>query len=412
MLTIRPINGYLVANEHANDVVAPAYDSFSPKQRRQFAEQNPKNYINAVRYIDEYSDDEEITYKSLLKQNKQSLYDLIDKEYYQAIDNAVFIYQLEDKNGHLQTGVVCDIPFKNYEDGVIRIHEHTRKDKEKGLSKYIKKVGAISSPVCITYAKHSSIESIIESIISRPPEIVLETDIIQRLWTVTNTELMEELAFYFTQIEVCYLADGHHRLASGHRYAKKCQRKNPNHQGDESYNHMLAVLFPDEEMQILAYNRCIKGLNGHTEETFLKALEADFILSQWQDKFYAQPMHRHEFGMLLGKNWYKLEAKAHVIPSDPVGILAVSILQKNILDKLLGIENPQKDPRLEYISGETDVVGMEKAILEDGFTVAFSCFPTCIQEMMDVADIGEVMPPKSTWFAPKVRSGLIATFRK
>lgn len=412
MITIKPICGFVVNKTHADEVVAPAYDGFSAEERRHFAENNPNNYINAVRYIDEFRDEENVSYKSLLKQNKKSLHKLIDGEFYNSIDDAVFIYQMEDSNGHLQTGIVCDLPFQNYEDGVIRIHEHTRKDKEKGLSKYIKKVGAISSPVCITYAKHSSIESIVETTIKNPPEIVIESDIIQRLWMIDDFKVIDELMFYFQQIETCYLADGHHRLASGHRYAKKCRKKNAEHRGDEPYNYMLAVLFPDEEMQVLAYNRCIKGLNGLSEADFLAALTNSFTVTYWEDKFHAQPMHRHEFGMLLKDKWYKLETRPDLIPDDPVGILAVSILQEQVLSDILGIKDPKKDARLEYISGETDVEGMEKAVFKDGFDVAFSCFPTCIQEMMDVADIGEVMPPKSTWFSPKVRSGLIAVFRK
>ncbi len=252
MITIKPICGYLVNKAHANEVVAPAYDGFSAKQRRQFAEDNPNNYINAVRYIDEFSDNENVTYKRLLKQNKKSLRKLIKNSFYDAVDDAVFIYQMEDSNGHIQTGIVCDLPFQNYEDGVIRIHEHTRKDKEKGLSKYISKVGAISSPVCITYAKHSSIESIVEETIQSAPLIVVESDITQRLWMIDDFKVIDELMFYFQQIEVCYLADGHHRLASGHRYAKKCKKKNPQHRGNEPYNYMLTVLFPDEEMQVLA----------------------------------------------------------------------------------------------------------------------------------------------------------------
>lgn len=411
MLNIKPINGFLAKQEAADKVICPEYDDFTPAERRQFAEDHPDNYINTIRYIDEFAPFEKVSYKDVLKMNKAELQHILSKDFYEEIKDALLIYQLETQEGHLQTGLMTDLPFTDYENGVIRLHEYTRKDKEKGLSKYIKKVGAISTPVCITYPKHTAVDEILKSITeNQTPDVILDTDIIQRVWIVKNRRIHEELDYHFKQIEVAYLADGHHRIASGHRHAKKCRKNNPDHTGYESYNYMLAVLFPDEEMLIHAYNRCVRGLNI-TPKTLLTLLETDFIVEAHTDKYHAQPMHRHEFGMLLGDKWYKLIAKPNIIKNDPVNILGVSVLQNAILRPILAIDDPQKDPRLEYISGESDVAGMEKAI-EDGFDVVFSTFPTAIQEMMDVADAGQVMPPKSTWFAPKLRSGLVIAFRK
>lgn len=410
MLNIKPINGYLAKQEHAETVVCPEYDNFTPAERRQFAEDHPDNYINTIRYIDEFAPYENISYKDVLKINKAKLQDILKRDFYHEVKDTLLIYQLETADGHIQTGLMADLPFSDYEKGVIRIHEYTRKDKEKGLSKYIKKVGAVSTPVCITYARHSSIDEIIAGVTeNNAPDVVLESDIIQRVWMIKDHSVYEELSYYFKQIDVTYLADGHHRIASGNRFAKRCKRKNPEHTGEESYNYLLAVLFPDEEMLIHAYNRCVRDLNI-SPKTLLQLLETDFFVEKHDDKYHAQPMHRHEFGMLLGKKWYKLIAKPHIIPNDPVGVLAVSILQNQILNPMLAISDPQKDARLEYISGEADVEGMEKAI-NDGFDVVFSAFPTSIQEMMDVADNDQIMPPKSTWFAPKLRSGLVVAFR-
>lgn len=411
MLNIKPINGYLAKQAHVQTVTCPEYDNFTPAERRQFAEEHPDNYINTIRYIDEFAPSENIAYKDVLQMNKAQLQAILEKDFYQEIKDSLLIYQLETLDGHVQTGLMTDLPFSDYENGVIRIHEYTRKDKEKGLSKYIKKVGAISTPVCITYARHSSIDELIATVTdNNAPDVVLETDIIQRIWIIKDHSIYEELSYYFQQVDVSYLADGHHRIASGHRFAKRCKKKNPHHTGKESYNYLLAVLFPDEEMLIHAYNRCVRHLNI-TPKTFLALLESDFIVEKHEDKYHAQPMHRHEFGMLLGDKWYKLIAKPHVIPDDPVGVLGVSVLQNAILNPMLAISDPQKDARLEYISGDTDTEGMEKAI-RDGADVVFSTFPTSIQEMMDVADNNQIMPPKSTWFAPKLRSGLVIAFRK
>lgn len=411
MLNIHPISGYLAKQEHAETVICPEYDNFTPVERRQFAESHPDNYINTIRYIDEFAPSEEMSYKDVLKMNKSKLKNLLNSNFYQHIEQTFLVYQLETQEGHIQTGLMADLPFSDYENGVIRIHEYTRKDKEKGLSKYIKKVGAVSTPVCITYAKHSSIDDVLQSVThNNAPDLVMESDIIQRVWVIKDKTTQEELSYYFTQIDVSYLADGHHRIASGHRYAKKCKKNNPNHTGKEAYNYLLAVLFPDEEMLIHAYNRCVRSLNI-TAKTLLTLLETDFKVEKQTDKYHAQPMHRHEFGMLLGDDWYKLTAKAAIIPNDPVGVLAVSVLQNRILNPILAISDPQKDARLEYISGDSDVEGMEKAI-KDGFDVVFSTFPTSIQEMMDVADNHQIMPPKSTWFAPKLRSGLVIAFRQ
>ncbi len=410
MLNIKPVNGFLAKQEHADTVVCPEYDNYTPAERRQFAEEHPDNYINAIRYIDEFAPFEQISYKVILKRNKKHLKHLLSAGFYKEIKESLLIYQLETQDGHIQTGLMTDLPFTDYENGVIRLHEHTRKDKEKGLSKYIKKVGAISTPVCITYPKHTAVEEILQTIIDRnKPDLLLESDIIQRIWVIRDRRVHEELDYHFKQIEVAYLADGHHRIASGHRHAKKSRKKNPHHTGYESYNFMLAVLFPDEEMLIHAYNRCVRDLNI-MPNTLLKLLKVDFTVESHVNKYSAQPMHRHEFGMLLGKKWYKLIAKPHLIPDDPVGVLGVSVLQNAILQPMLGITDPKNDARLEYISGESDVEGMEKAI-DDGFDVVFSAFPTAIQEMMDVADNHQVMPPKSTWFAPKLRSGLVIAFR-
>lgn len=411
MLNIKPINGFLAKQEHAEAVICPEYDNFTPAERRQFAEEHPDSYINTIRYIDEFAPSEQISYKDVLKMNKAKLKSLLSADLYDKIDNALLVYQLETLDGHIQTGLMTDVPFSDYENGKIKLHEYTRKDKEKGLSKYIKKVGAISTPICMTYPKHTAVDEILQHVTStQQPDLILKSDIIQRIWVITEQTTYDELAYHFQQVEVAYLADGHHRIASGYRHCQKSKKNNPNHDGSEAYNYMLAVLFPDDEMMIHAYNRCVRELNV-TPQTLLKLLESDFVIEKHDDKYHAQPMHRHEFGMLLGKDWYKLTAKPHTIPDDPVGVLGVSILQNAILAPMLAIHDPQKDPRLDYVSGESDVEGMEKAI-QNGFDVVFSTFPTAIQEMMDVADAGQIMPPKSTWFSPKLRTGIVIAFRK
>lgn len=411
MLNIKPLNGYLVKQDKAEVVVCPEYDNFTPQERRHFAETHPNSFINTIRYIDEFAGAEEMTYNDILRLNKANLKNLLNSDRYSGIHNAMLVYQLETRDGHVQTGLMTDLPFSDYEKGAIRLHEYTRKDKEKGLSKYIKKVGALSTPVCITYPKHTAIDEILQAVTDKhSPALVLDTDIIQRIWVVEDPQLHDALDYHFKQVNVAYLADGHHRIASGHRFAKKSRKKNSAHTGQEPYNYMLAVLFPDDEMLIHAYNRCVRDLPINAK-TLLQLLADDFVVEKHDDKYHAQPMHRHELGMLLKDKWYKLTAKPHIIPDDPVGVLAVSILQQRILAPMLGIADPQQDARLDYISGESDVEGMEKAI-RDGFEVVFSTFPTSIQEMMDVADNGQIMPPKSTWFAPKLRSGLVVAYRK
>ena len=410
MLNIKPINGYLAKQEHAQTVVCPEYDNFTPKERRHFAENHPENYINTIRYIDEFTDAEKVSYEDILKKNKAKLKEILERDFYHEIKNTLLIYQIETLDGHVQTGLMADLPFTDYENGVIRIHEYTRKDKEEGLSKYIKKVGALSTPVCIAYARHSAIDEVIASVVDENlPDVILETDIIQRVWIIKDPSKYEELSYHFRQIDFCYLADGHHRIASGHRFAKNCIRENKQHTGEESYNYLLAVLFPDEEMLIHAYNRCIRDVNL-SSKTLLQLLQTDFFVEKYKDKYHAQPMHRHEFGMLLEDEWYKVIAKPHIIPDNPVGSLAVSVLQNNILNPMLGISDPQRDSRLDYISGDSGLEGMEKAI-KDGFDIVFSTFPTAIKEMMEVADNNQIMPPKSTWFSPKLRSGMVISLR-
>jgi len=410
---IRPIDGYLVDPAHAEQVVSPAYDAVSPEMRREFAESNPRNYINTMRLLADFPPDSQPTADELLAHNKANLDALLASGAFNRIEQPrLFIYQLATAD-HLQTGVVCEVSVDEYAQGRLRKHENTRSDKEDLLAMYQQVVGVSSSPICVAYPDDDAIARELQALTAAPPQLdfVSGDGVAQRVWRIDDAAAQRRLQALFARIDITYLTDGHHRAAAGWRYAQMQRKERESggdlsgDTGDEPYNQLLVALFSARQLNLLPFHRAVADLNGMSETQLVDALQRDFEVQTVAGESFA-PSRHGEFGMLVGGRWYRLRIREGLVDADdPVDSLDVSILQNRILAPLLGITDMRGDPRLDYVSGVSGTDGLRRKCA-DGWAVCFATHPTSIEQLMKVADAGGLMPPKSTYFDPKARSGI------
>ncbi len=407
MPSIKSFEGYLVDADRAEAVVSPAYDSVSPEQRRLFAETHPDNFLNTMRLMEDFAENERPDQQGLLQFNRGNLDRLLDNGSFQKLPGAcLFIYQL-DTGEHVQTGVVCEVAVEEYENGYLRKHENTRSDKEDLLANYQRVVGASSSPICLTYSQDAGIDGFVEKLIAQPADLEFDSEdqVHQKVWCVEDSADQAKLQELFAAVKTSYLTDGHHRAASGRRYAEIMRAESGNN-GDEPYNQLLVVLFPDNQLNLLPFHRCVKDMNGLSVEQIIDRLDSCFIVDKPENQTSFESQKHGEFGMFIDNTWYRLQVKAECVDSeDPVASLDVSILQNRILDPILGIKDMRSDERLDYVAGVSGEQGIRNKASE-GWAVVFACYATSIEQLMDIADADGLMPPKSTYFDPKPRSGI------
>ena len=406
MIHIRSFRTHLVTPSGVTNVVAPPYDSMSPEERASFGADHPENFINAIRSLEEFPDREKLSLRELLRENSAVLENCLkSKDFEYESQPNLFIYQLSQKE-HTQTGIVAEVPLSDYHEGLIRGHESTRSDHEDHLYQYLKAVRAVSSPICATYRGNSFIEKIVSETAKDPAWLDFQDDygVTQKIWRVTDLEVQSRLEALFREVPLLYLTDGHHRVAAGARHAKQ---QILDHQGDGPWNYLLMALFPIDHMRILAFNRCIKDRGDVSINDVMDGLSKVFSVEHCQpDEFdFYGPRRRGEFVLLIDNRYYRLIITPKLIPDHPVECLDVSLLQKYVLEPLLGIRNPRSDPRLDYISGDLGLTGLRERC-SSGWRVGFACYPPSFDQLTAVADAGLQMPPKSTCFDPKVRSGI------
>jgi len=412
MPEIKAFDGYLVRNDIANQVVAPEYDTVPAATRRAFADANPQNFLNTMRLVDDFDPASPPSYEELLEFNRSNLKRLIAEGHFDLFNEpCIFIYQLVHGD-HSQTGVVCEIPAEEFRLGHIRKHENTRRDREDLLAQYQKAVGVSACPISLAYEQNDEIDLFLEEQTRELTELDFTTDdgVRQRVWRISDPETQRSLARLFKNVENTYLTDGHHRAASGWRYAQM-MRKSHGNKGNEPYNQLLVALFSEHELNLLPFHRCVRDLGGKTSAELIDALADSFVVEVAQDQETFSPQFHGEFGMYLDGTWYQLKIRPEKVDwNDPVSSLDVSILQDHILGPVLGIHDTRSDSRLDYVSGIEGKEGLERK-LEEGFAVSFACFPTSMDQLFHVADAGALMPPKSTYFDPKTRSGVFVRFK-
>jgi uncharacterized protein (DUF1015 family) len=305
---------------------------------------------------------------------------------------------------HEQIGVVACASIDEYDDGTIRKHERTRRDKEDDRTRHMLMLKAQTGPVFLTYRARPEIDEQVSSAINAEPlfDLTAPDGVRHTIWRLSETE---SLVKSFESVPLLYIADGHHRAASASRARAELKQQSFAHTGDEDYNYFLTVIFPDSQMQILAYNRTVRDLNGLSPEEFLSAIQEQFTISEDASP---EPAMRGNWSMYLGGKWYGLQqSPAATLPTGTVAMLDVSILQDRLLDPILGIKDIRTDKRVDFIGGLRGTKELERLVNEGKAAVAFSMFPTTVEELLMVSDANEIMPPKSTWFEPKLRDGLL-----
>ena len=407
MAFIKPFRALRPPKELADKVASLPYDVMDVEEARIMAEGNPHSFLHISRAEIDLSPDIDPHDDIVYQQGKLNL-DQFIRQGLLIADEQEYFYVYRQRMGSVeQTGLVVCAGVDDYQSGVIKKHEHTRADKEEDRVKHIDYLNANDEPVF--YLCHSSdeIDKIISGVASGIPEydFVAEDGVAHTLWVIRNNEVINQLVKLFADIPRLYVADGHHRSAAAGRVRELRRNNNPSHSGTEEYNSFLTVIFPENQLNILPYNRVVKDLKGLSLEDFLKMISEIFIIEP--SPIPVVPEERHHFGMYLEGHWYILKVRAGAVDeADTVARLDVSILQDKILNPLLGIDNPRINKRIHFVGGIRGNEELVRLVDSGNYAVAFSLHPTSIRELIELADQNQIMPPKSTWFEPKLRSGL------
>ena len=406
MSVIKPFQAYLPPPEIANKVSSPPYDTLSSDEAREMVKNNSDSFLRIIKPEIDYSPGVEPDSETLHHHAAENLQTFIRSGKLQKDKNlSLYIYQIS-MDQHTQTGIIAAVSVQEYNEGLIKKHEFTRPEKENNRTRHFEITNANTGPVLLTFRNNGEFQDQIPDITNLGPDITFQADdgTNHRLWKITSPKILESLNRYFESIPALYIADGHHRAASASRVQKIRQGNNPQHQGNESYNYFLSVIFPHDEMQIQGYNRLVKDLAGLSDDRFLDLIKTNFIIEELPN--VQSPCQRHTFSMYLNGNWYRLNAKNKIITDDPVAGLDASILQDHLLNPFLEIDDPRTNNRIDFVGGVRGLEELERRCSLDA-KVAFALHPVSIDELLIVADADKVMPPKSTWFEPKLRSGLV-----
>jgi len=409
MTLIRPFTGLRPAPGRAAEVAAPPYDVLNTEEARNRARGRPWSFLHISRPeidlppgTDQYAP--EVYAKGRENFDKMLAEGLLVRDQVESY----YFYRLI-MGDHVQTGLVAAASVADYDTNRIRKHEFTRPDKEDDRVRQIDALNAQTGPVFLTYRHVSVIDKLAEKYLASQPDVDITADdgVQHSLWPVVDEKDIATITETFDAMDCLYIADGHHRSAAASRVAASRTSDNHNDTGEESYHYFLSVIFPDNQMQILDYNRVIRDLNGLTPETFLPRITQSFAVTAC--KTVAKPLKAGEFGMYLAGQWYKLNIKPELVPQDdPVGRLDISLLANYLIDPVLGVTDPRRDKRIDFVGGIRGMKELEKRVDSGEMAVAFAIFPTSMGDLMDVADANEVMPPKSTWFEPKLADGLVS----
>jgi uncharacterized protein (DUF1015 family) len=406
MSDIRPFRALRPRPELAARIAAPPYDVVTSDEARRIAEGTPLCFLHVSRPEIDLPPETDLYDDRVYAKGAVNLRRLMaEGALVREAEPRLYAYR-QRMGDHVQTGLVCAASCKEYADGLIKRHELTRKDKEDDRTRHTHELNANSGPVFLTYRQREEIDRLLEGVASGGAPVydfVADDGIAHTVWVVPAA-LSAALAAAFKSVPALYVADGHHRAASAARVGLERRAANPHHTGDEPYNYFLAVLFPHDQLRIMDYNRVVRDLGDLDPRNFLERAGERFSV---KPTTAPRPETPHRFGMHLGGSWYRLEAKPGTWPiSDPVRSLDVSILQENLLAPVLGIADPRTDKRIDFVGGIRGLGELERRVAE-GWAVAFALHPTSLDQLMGVADAGLVMPPKSTWFEPKLRSGLL-----
>ncbi|WP_291580591.1 DUF1015 domain-containing protein [Clostridium sp. UBA6640] len=408
MAVVRPFKGIRPQKELVDKVAALPYDVMNTEEAREMVKGNPYSFLHVDKAQIDLEPNINQYDKSVYEKARENLYNMIDeKVYIRDNESCMYIYR-QIMDGRVQTGIVGCTSIDDYMKDIIKKHEHTRAEKEQDRINHVDYCNANTGPIFLTYKNVSEIDKIVIEWTEKEPEynFVSEDGIAHIVWVINDKNTLDKLENLFKEVKYLYIADGHHRAASAVKVGQLRREQNLQYTGEEEFNFFLSVIFPAEDLYVMDYNRVVKDLNGLSTEEFLDKVAEKFDIEAYNCCNQYKPEEKGTFGMYLDKKWYKLTTKKETFDAkDPVASLDVSILQNNLLRPLLDIEDPRTSDRIDFIGGIRGLRELEKRV-DNGMKVAFSMYPTSIVELMNIADAGEVMPPKSTWFEPKLRSGI------
>jgi uncharacterized protein (DUF1015 family) len=410
MAIIRPFRALRPKPELASQVASRPYDVLNSTEAREEAKDNPHSFYHISKAEIDLPPETDIHDKTVYEKAKENLERFTrDGILIREEQPCYYIYQLE-MNGKKQTGLTCVSAVADYENNIIKKHELTRPEKEQDRINHIITTGAQTGNVFLAYHAIPDVDTLVENWQKNHQPVYhfnAGDGIEHTLWIIDNPATIGQItALFATQVPATYIADGHHRAASAAKVLKVLAENGKNIAPDDPAGFFLTTLFPDNQLSILDYNRVVKDLNGLTTAEFISNLDYSFTVAN-TEKTPVQPSAAHEFGMYLKGEWYRLVAREGTYTTDPIGILDVTILQNNVLDKLLGIKDPRTDNRIDFVGGIRGLDELVKRVDSGEMRVAFALHPVTIEQLFDIADNGKVMPPKSTWFEPKLRDGLL-----
>lgn len=411
MAIFKPFKGLRPSPDIVKKVASRPYDVLNSEEARVEAEGNPMSLLRITKA--------EIDLPVGVDEHGKEVYDRVVENFKEFQDKGWLVQEEDDKfyiyaqtmDGRTQYGIVGGAHIDDYFNNNIKKHELTRKDKEEDRMIHVRITNANVEPVFFSYPAHKGIDAIVNKVIAEQNPVydfIADEGFGHTFWVIDDKNLIQEIAQIFeTEIPSLYVADGHHRTAAAALVGKEKKANNPNHTGKEEYNYFMAVVFPDNQLKIIDYNRVVKDLNGLSNEAFLDKLSEKFDVEEKGEEIF-KPISLHNFGMYLNGKWYSLTAKQGTYnDADPIGVLDVTILSNSVLDPILGIKDLRTDKRIDFVGGIRGLGELEKRVNSGEMKVAFALYPVSMKQLIDIADSGNIMPPKTTWFEPKLRSGLV-----
>lgn len=407
MVKIKPFKGIRPPKEYAAEVASRPYDVLNSVEAKK--EAGEKSLLHIIK--------PEIDFDPIADEHEQKVYDKAvenfrlwqQKGWLKKDPEEYYYVYAQTMDGRTQYGLVACCHFDDYLTGKIKKHELTRKDKEEDRMKHVRNQNANIEPVFFSHPANGEIDAIVASVVKETPEydFTAADGFGHHFWVIKDRAVIDRITDIFSRMPALYVADGHHRTAAAALVGSEKMAQNAAHTGNEEYCYFLSVIFPENQLKIIDYNRVVKDLNGMSAEQFVKALDDDFVVT-CEGEAIAKPSALHEFTMYLGGKWYRLKAReGRYDDNDPIGVLDVTILSNLVLDKLLDIKDLRTDKRIDFVGGIRGLGELEKRVDDGGMAVAFALYPVSMKQLVDIADSGNIMPPKTTWFEPKLRSGLV-----
>jgi len=408
LIRIKPFKGVHPKAEYAGDISCPPYDVLTSEEAADIVSRNPLSFLRVNKPQLEFSPDTNPYSSQVYSRGKDNLDNFI-RDRYLVQDNTdnYYIYRIT-KGNHCQTGLAALLSIEDYNSGVIKKHEYTGRHTVKDRADHMDILDAQVGPVLSAFKSNQDIKELFDRITSNQPFIQFFADdkTQHEIWIMDNSDMVNNITSIFSELDAVYIADGHHRSHAAQQVFERRKRNNPHHTGEKPYNYYLNILFPTDQLNIIAYNRLVKDFNGQSLDQFLLECRKSFSVKEINNPYLPQSLH--SFGMYCAGKWYELVLKEDFIDNDnPIKTIDAGLLYDYILSPILAIKDPKEDTRLKYMGGDKSPLHLQAMVDSGDFEIAFTLFPTSMQQVLDIADAGKVMPAKSTWFDPKLRSGLL-----